>query len=286
MNEKPAVIGVDFYRASINGMSYDVRKRAVVDTALSPEEARLLLKFNTSNRPLDRRQISLLKAYVLESKWIWDGCPISFNERGECVDGQHRLYSIAEGPESTRVPVVLIFGTHPNSFKAQAAQKPRTVAQAFAMLGITQANHKKLTVTNIMWGVCPQGRLDPFEAIDFYVAHKEAIERSFLFAQRLLNTGIALAPLPTVAALHYLFSQVDPARSDSFWSYVLAEDISGRTDAAFLLRKRLQINRDRKEKLPRNDIWKLSVKAWELKDREVGTLKLDVNDPLTSITPA
>lgn len=73
---------------------------------VTPEIARQWLTHNiVNNRPLNNRQVQRLETAIKNGQWQLTHQGIAFNNRGELIDGQHRLKAIAEAGEAVRILV-------------------------------------------------------------------------------------------------------------------------------------------------------------------------------------
>ncbi len=63
---------------------------------VTPAVAEKYLDSMKTNRKLSSQRVSQLAGQMREGLWIFDGSPLRFNEDGELVDGQHRLWAIIE----------------------------------------------------------------------------------------------------------------------------------------------------------------------------------------------
>ena len=63
---------------------------------ITPVRAEQYLDTMRANRKLSSQRVSQLANQMREGLWVFDGSPIRFNEDGELVDGQHRMWAIIE----------------------------------------------------------------------------------------------------------------------------------------------------------------------------------------------
>lgn len=72
----------------------------IVRTEITPDMARIMLLNNPRNRPLNKKRVSTLVHDVRCGQWTDSPSPISLNDKGELLDGQHRLTAIAEANQA------------------------------------------------------------------------------------------------------------------------------------------------------------------------------------------
>jgi len=107
----------------------------------SKEEARSELKTITPDlarkwldavpdfqRKLDRRQVDKIKIAIQRNEWRLNGAAIVFNERGDLIDGQHRLTAIAESSRPVQSLVVTGISKDELTFATLGDTKPRQAA--------------------------------------------------------------------------------------------------------------------------------------------------------------
>lgn len=75
---------------------------------ITPDQARKWLEFNEGNRKVRRPLINFLINQLKTGKWALTGETICFDPSGNLLDGQHRLYSIAES--GIAAPCFVVWG--------------------------------------------------------------------------------------------------------------------------------------------------------------------------------
>lgn len=80
---------------------------------VTPEIAHEWLGFNTHNRKLRHRVITMYAADMRDGKWQWNGESIKFSRSGDLLDGQHRLAAIVEA--DVKVPMLVVRGLPPET---------------------------------------------------------------------------------------------------------------------------------------------------------------------------
>jgi hypothetical protein len=82
----------------------DTEPAAIVDVI--PQMAREFLSHNRANRNIRRRVVDAYARDMKEGRWHWNGDPIRFDEKGNLIDGQHRLSAIVESGATIRCTVI------------------------------------------------------------------------------------------------------------------------------------------------------------------------------------
>jgi hypothetical protein len=73
---------------------------------ITPQLAAEFLKRNLNNRKLRDRHVKKLAKEMSNGKWVLNGEPIQFNNKGELINGQHRLHAIVLSNVSVYILVV------------------------------------------------------------------------------------------------------------------------------------------------------------------------------------
>lgn len=72
----------------------------------APDQAQHILnKFNAINRPLRQGHVERMAKDMREGRWTFNPEPITFDEDGNLLDGQHRLWAIVESGTTQRFVV-------------------------------------------------------------------------------------------------------------------------------------------------------------------------------------
>lgn len=100
-------------------------------------------------RKIDEKQVRKLVFAITKERWQENGATIVFNEKGELIDGQHRLKAISLAGKSVGSLVVKGLSTDENVFRTIGDEKPRSVKD---FLKCPSAN-TVASVLRIYWGV-------------------------------------------------------------------------------------------------------------------------------------
>lgn len=80
-------------------------KQSTAIETITPDTARLYLKFNNNNRPLRKAHIRSLAFDITNGDWQVTHQGIAFDTTGKLIDGQHRLHAIIEAGIPIQMPV-------------------------------------------------------------------------------------------------------------------------------------------------------------------------------------
>lgn len=102
-----------------------------------------------TNRPKVSNVVRALATDIINGKWHYSHQGIAFNDKGELIDGQHRLEAIlaADGIQpGIMVPVMITWGLPPESNEKIDLQSRRTPGTFLAMDGHVAANRLATTL--------------------------------------------------------------------------------------------------------------------------------------------
>jgi hypothetical protein len=152
---------------------------------VTPEIAKSYLKRNVKNRNLNFNHVKKLAQEMKSGRWVLNGVPIQFNDKGELINGQHRLNAIVFA--GIAVQLLIISGvSDPRAFDtidqnslvrgAHTILQLKGVPNATRMVSIA----KKLmlwdqTENKSSFTVLAGRSLSTVEIADYYHAHESEI---------------------------------------------------------------------------------------------------------------
>lgn len=226
---------------------------------ITPDEAEVMLKKNTRNRPICPATVKELSREMIEGKWKLNGDTLCFS--GDAlIDGQHRLLAcIKSGVPFT---TLVVDGVEADVFATKDSGKRRSAADTLSVQGETNAAaisaalvivDKYLTTRMMSSVVYTNGDIlgilekhpDIRASVPICTRHKRAI----------LRPSISIA-------LHYMFSILDKAAADKWIERIHKGAGLEEGSPTYLLRERLVANTMSNAKLPKHIIIALCVKAW------------------------
>jgi hypothetical protein len=233
----------------------------------SPKLAEYVLtKLNLNNRPMKHAKIKKYADDLVEGLWGLTGDTIKFGADGLLKDGQNRLSAcIRVGrPMATHV----VFGIDPQLFARMDIGKNRNAADVFSIAGISYANHVSAAVRwlLILTSRDPSDRGAQFSNEELLGAYRDKFDANRLDAsiQSALEVRRACHhPVGPLAALHYLFSQRDQQKADSFfeeWASGRAKRV--RAPSRYLQRRLVEIANASNNRIHENVRNALIIKAW------------------------
>lgn len=227
---------------------------------ITPAMARDMLLLNTKNRRLNESHVKHLANEIKQRRWKLNGDAIRFSGN-QLLDGQHRLNAIIQA----NVPVdsVVIDGIEGDVFDTIDIGNTRSASDLLSIHG-----EKNTTLLAAALKIIAQHRRG-------VLAHKPKISHCELEEVLIKNPGIRnsvsfcerhpakrIISKAVYAAFHYLFSEANPELADRFWLSIANGTQLIESNASHLLRERLIRNALSKEKISRNEVISLVIRAW------------------------
>jgi hypothetical protein len=196
---------------------------------LTPDVCRSLVEErNTKNRGLKRHQKDFLKQEMESGEFAFNGEPIIMGLGGGVLDGQHRLVAAAE--QGVSIDVLMVFGIEDKLFVKIDTGSGRSNADALHVDGKKHVtlmaaalrhvdNYETSQVMGDKASRRASGKVSNAEILRLAKGHRK-IEASVKRADAFFKKCRGLTPPSIVAALHYLFSSVDPTLTEEFISIV------------------------------------------------------------------
>lgn len=173
-----------------------IRCRIVI---ITPELAREWLARNIANRPLARRCVAAFAQDMINHRWMLNGEPIIFSDKGELLDGQHRLEAIILA--NVPVRMLVVEGVAERAKLTIDSGISKTTADRFRMFGQVERPQVVAAATTVI--ACAtttiHRQLTSQESWDLYYEHLEGFVRAEEHVHcRLLPTAVrrALDSLP------------------------------------------------------------------------------------------
>jgi len=101
---------------------------------IDPDMARKWLTKNVNNRPLRLNSVVKISSDIINGRWQVNGATITFNDKGELIDGQHRLSAIVAA--NMTVMSLVVTEISPDAMPTIDMGDVRTVAHILALRGI------------------------------------------------------------------------------------------------------------------------------------------------------
>ncbi len=112
---------------------------------ITPEIAKELLQNQARNRKWKRSEIDNHKSEMTQGNWQINGQTIVINNRGQMVDGQHRLMALIES--GMTLPFIVVRGVAQEAVKTIDVGRKRSMGDIFQMQGVYNSRRNKSIIT-------------------------------------------------------------------------------------------------------------------------------------------
>ncbi len=235
---------------------------------ITPEQAAALLESRPANRKIRQSRVQALARLIEDGRWQINGQPIILNERGELLDGQHRLSAIVAA--NTPVICAVAYGLPDSAMQTIDTGNSRSGADVLRMeRGVGNPNVVAATLALIyQWqregpvsdiGVSIGAR--PQELLEILDDNPEVLDYVAI-ASRLVPQSL-ISPSVTAFCL-WLFSTDDPAKAENFIAS-LGNGIDLEADNPIYHLREFFLNcRSKKAQVRRSTYITMIFKAWNL----------------------
>lgn len=250
---------------------------------IGPDEASILLRRNTNNRPLRAGQVELYSKQMSRGEWRYTRVPVIVSKGGVLIDGQHRLSAVVHS--GTHVEMDVACGAPDEAFSFIDIGKKRSNGDIFGIHGVKNATMMagamNWVIAYVTGVVAMRGKsgLTAAQLYEEYQKHTDM--QNSAYVGYLFNKNKLASP-SLMTAMHYLAAQKNRAAADAFFTRV-AEGIGLEAKAgSTVLRAKLISNAASDEKMSNRKVAGLTVRAFnaERSGHPVGTLKYKDGAPL------
>ena len=252
---------------------------------ITPTLAKEWLERNGKNRNLKRRKILELVSALEDSHWRLNGESICFSNRGQLLDGQHRLHAILKS--GIPAPALTVFGVNNEVMRTYDQGVKRTNADHFNISGEKNCAALGATLRLLyMWKTFQFHKTGPRFTPDQETLDKLLNECPTVRISVQQGKKISRFITPANASvLHFLFSKTkiamssDESAADHFFKKLGSGENVTRQDAVYRLREALTENRTSK-KLTEVQIRAMAIKAWNIfvQNRKRGRIHWDATE--------
>ena len=199
------------------GFRFVALKMTETTRTINPEFAHKLLKYNPKNRRLNHAHVMGLASQMEEGLFMPELGFISFDKKGQLIDGQHRLHAIIESQTSFKMKIIT--GLNPDVRNIIDTGLKRSLADILRMDGVENAGIVSGAIAKML--IFDQtGRFDArlnrkFHNADF----KKAIKKhpDILICAQKLRPSIIFRRPAQILALYSMCHKVAPRKADDFF---------------------------------------------------------------------
>lgn len=238
---------------------------------ITPKMAKSILDSdNFNNRPISKVNVKSLVREMTNGNWLFDGSPIRFNDKGQLMDGRHRLSAIVTSGKTFKFNILR--GLDTETFKSMDTGRPRSVSDTFAISGIINSNTAS-SIVKFIFGFrnniyslnrSSTRTLSNTEILDYYDLLNEEgnIDNSVSFT-KYLQSKSGLGNTTTFGGFHYLFSLINKDDADTFITKLCTGEMLERNSPINVLRNKLiKFKSDSEFRLTQLQLNAYMVMAW------------------------
>jgi hypothetical protein len=203
-----------------------------------------LLTRNTNNRKVSKANVRRYRKDAEHGAWSLNGQPIIVSSDGVLADGQHRLAAIV-GTEF-KIPTLMVFGVQPETRTTMDQGRARNAGDYITMLGEetgsiagTMIRYIMAFETNKHADLKGLAKASAAEIIEFFKANEQKVRRSAELAAELREVARYHVAAPMLAFIHYLLSEQDPAKAETYVRQIAKGEGLNEEDPAYVVRAKL-----------------------------------------------
>jgi hypothetical protein len=258
----------------------------------SPKLAEYVLtELNDKNRPMKPTKIKIYTNDLNSGMWGLTGDTVKFGTDGCLKDGQNRLAASVRANKPLKTHAV--FGIDPRLFARMDIGKNRNGADVFSIAGVSYANHVSATVRwlLILTSDDPGNRGAQFSNEELLAAYREKFDVERI--EQSVHAALAVRktchhPVGPLAALHYLFSERNARKADSFYEeWASGRAKKARAPSRYLQNELVRVGHESNNRMHENVRNAMIIKAWNAYIQGRAASKADmrhaVSDPMPKI---
>lgn len=242
---------------------------------VTPKYAEELLKMNVNNRKVRQSKVDSLAESMTKGEWELSNDAIVISEGNILLNGQHRLLAVVK----SGVPCnfIVYTGASDSSFGIMDTPSVRRVSDVIYRMGGANATNADATVSKFInlnydyrngwetsWRYSCHVQATRKECIETYEKHAEDIQKWVNFANSIIGRGVALVSLSTIASFCLFLNLTLNHPEEKIRSFFTELIVDGATSHSTILhvRRKLLRNKMKTEVLPKDDVLRYVVRAW------------------------
>jgi hypothetical protein len=233
---------------------------------VTPKIAKEWLKKNTFNRPCSNHWVRILADRMRNNEWELNGEPIIISDKGNLLDGQHRLEAIVLS--GIAITTIVTFGINETTFETLGGGKKRSIPDGLAIRG--ESNTPLLAaLLRMVYKYERTGeltaslaQLTPKKAFEVLEEHPEL--RHCTLKGKGFRERFKFITGSTAAFCYWRFSKIDLNATDSFFESLVSGANIQKGSPILQLRDKMIFTASTNAKL-NNAMWcHFIFKAWNL----------------------
>lgn len=245
---------------------------------ITPQLAERYLAKAGKNRPVSRHVVAAYANDMSEGLWKTTGQGIQFNNRGELIDGQHRLAAVIKSGKT--VEMVVIRGLQPDAMTAIDIGRKRQASNILAIDGwqntAVAASIARMCLLYDLknFSSAQINALSTEQVYSYAARNREKIERASSRAREMRKK--IHAPQSVTGTAYKLFSDIDAEACERFFYALTEAQTNGPGDPRLALMRRLSsihVDRTRANQYMLLDLFIRAWNAWR-EDKQMDRLPL------------
>lgn len=250
---------------------------------ITPKMAEEMLSRNAGNRKVTQSNVQFLYKQMANGYWKLTGDPIKFDDRGQLVDGQHRLLALIKSGKT--LEMFIAENLDDGVFEVLDTGRTRTAGDTLSVMGYMNVNvlaGAARTIILLKNGYFADSRKAGRDAritnsiiLDF-IKKNPSLEDDIKHINTIYR-GFRYFPSSKLAALFFIFSKTNQTKAEDFFNRYLTGVDLGEENPIRLLRERFIRDQQNKSKMPEREKMALIIKAWNLfaTNKKVKRLELE-----------
>ena len=216
---------------------------------INKELALKYLENNKNNRKVVRANVDFIKNEINNYRFIMNGQPIIFDDKGFLLDGQHRLIAISETDKT--IESLVVRGISRDSFKTIDTGRNRKPNDVLSIEGVSysttlaSATNRILKKFDQTRAISKSGTVknSNSEILKFYQDNKEELDSYAIFTHNLYTSEVKIIPPAVTTAMLFLLSRENKSKARGFIREIYTGKKESDDESALTLRKRLINNK-------------------------------------------
>lgn len=210
---------------------------------ITPAIATQMLKKNNKNRSLRERVVTRLVKTINEGQWKINADAIRFAIDGTLVDGQHRLSAVVVSKKP--IQSLVVRGLPLDVVDTIDIGNMRSLGNHLQMAGYKGAVFALAAAVGICLDfrkgqyVDYKEKTSPQEMLGFIKQHKRILKSAEIFTNTEHEDFQKLLPQSVSIATHYLFTEIDRDKGESFFHHLVKGENLGKASPILKLRNEL-----------------------------------------------
>ena len=257
-------------------------KIEAIEETISAKLAEEYLRTDGRNRHFSKTRVGIYAKAMEDGDWEYNAEPIRFDDKGELIDGQHRLAAVVK----TELPhrFLVVRGLPTEAIYVTDRGKQKSLADFFAIRG--ELNYTQLAATVRQYGVYKlrgdfRGTWNEVRSVQNHIRLLEQTAglRDSTVAGRSLQNAFPVAGAGLWGAVYHILAEIDNDDTEAFFGSLVSGTELPLGSPILNLRDRLAGARAvgytmGHKRLPLNDVAALTFKSWNYWRRGDQTLHL------------